>query len=56
MKTINTNEVVELNGLEVNEVNGGNYEQGHQLGAAVRNLITEVWDATSGFVSGLFGN
>jgi hypothetical protein len=45
-----------LTNLETVNINGGTYEQGHQLGAAVRNLITEVWDAVGGFVSGLFGN
>ena len=55
MKTINTNEVVDLSVLEVSEVNGGTYDQGHQLGSAIRNLITETWDAASGFVSGLCG-
>ena len=51
----NINEVEDLKALEAVEVNGGTYEQGHQLGAAVRNLITEVGDAVGGFVSGLFG-
>jgi len=45
-----------LTNLETVNINGGTYEQGHQLGAAVRNLITEVGDAVGGFVSGLFGN
>lgn len=51
----NINEVQDLNTLEVNQVNGGDYEQGHNLGSAVRNLIAEVGAAVGGFVSGLLG-
>jgi hypothetical protein len=45
-----------LTNLDTVNINGGTYEQGHQLGASIRNLITEVADAVGGFVSGLFGN
>ncbi|MBC3788052.1 hypothetical protein [Spirosoma utsteinense] len=51
----NYNETEELKGLEASQVNGGDYDQGHNLGAAVRNLITEVGDAVGGFFSGLAG-
>ena len=51
----NLNEVSELNTLESNEVNGGDYTQGYHGGSAVRNLITEVGAAMGGFVSGRFG-
>ena len=46
----------DLNAQEVSNVSGGDYEQGHGFGSAVRNLISEVGHAVGGFLMGITGN